>query len=662
MRKVRRAAAMAVLLSLFVGLFPLAVSLPTATSASVVAQQQQDLDYLMETLEASHPDLYAHTEKAVFTRKADSIRQNLANMTDFDFAIELQSLVALAGDSHTMLSVGGLADQATFLPLSIQWMEGKWLLSVLPEGMEDRLGQQLVSVNGRSVEEIYEAVRPFYSYDNEIKLRRQFRQNFYLVPLLQHYGILGRDAQNATLVCQDGSGRQTAFQLPVVDGDALGQLSLCSLSQQRSQVPATEPDRDVLYKALLLDEQTAYIQYNACREDPELPMTEFVTQVDQLLDSSRCEKVLLDLRNNGGGSDGVLVPLLERLAQRGQQEGLQLYALIGEATFSSAVINGVMAKQVGFTLVGEATSGSVDHFGAVNSFPLPNLPVTVSYSTKYIDLGEYFAAAEPYGAGPLTPDIPVEQTLSDYEKGVDTLVEFLLQNEQRTYELPYYLRDGQPVYAGFSILQDGKMAYLLPAGVTVLYGTNPVSFADVQDHWAQQAIQFVASRQLLQGTAPGVFSPDEGMTRAMFVTVLGRLQQSATGEAMTPSGSFSDVPADAYYAPYVGWAAAQGIVTGKDAAHFAPKDTVTREEMAAMLARFCQATGRQLEPVQSPAHFTDQRSIHPWALEAVAAMQQAGVLQGDTQGRFSPQAPATRAETAITLQRLVEAVLASSTH
>ena len=198
MRKVRRAAAMAVLLSLFVGLFPLAVSLPTATSASVVAQQQQDLDYLMETLEASHPDLYAHTEKAVFTRKADSIRQNLANMTDFDFAIELQSLVALAGDSHTMLSVGGLADQATFLPLSIQWMEGKWLLSVLPEGMEDRLGQQLVSVNGRSVEEIYEAVRPFYSYDNEIKLRRQFRQNFYLVPLLQHYGILGRDAQNAT--------------------------------------------------------------------------------------------------------------------------------------------------------------------------------------------------------------------------------------------------------------------------------------------------------------------------------------------------------------------------------------------------------------------------------------------------------------------------------
>ena len=88
----------------------------------------------------------------------------------------------------------------------------------------------------------------------------------------------------------------------------------------------------------------------------------------------------------------------------------------------------------------------------------------------------------------------------------------------------------------------------------------------------------------------------------------------------------------------------------------------TREEMAAMLARFCQATGRQLEPVQSPTRFTDQRSIHPWALEAVAAMQQAGVLQGDTQGRFSPQAPATRAETAITLQRLVEAVLASSTH
>lgn len=660
MKRINRTFALTLVLTLFVGLFPLAIGQGQATAdQSVIDQRQEDLDYLLNTLEEVHPNIYAHNDRSSFEAKRDEIRRKIPTLSDFDFAIELQSLVALVGDSHTSMSLGQVSADVTMLPMGLYLFEGEWRLATLPTDHQELLGARLTAINGHSVDEVLEALLPFFSYDNEVKLQRLFRQNVALVPLLQHYGILGANVDSVALTAEDDAGRQTVFQLKPVTVEQSKGLSLSSLAQLQESVPATAVDKTVIYKAAALDANTAYIQYNACREDPDLPMETFVAQVQQLLDAGHYEKVLLDLRNNGGGSDGVLVPLLEMLAERSQQTGLRLYALVGEATFSSAVINGVMAKQVGFTIVGEPTSGSVDHFGAVKSFSLPHLNATVGYSTKYIDLGEYFQAAKPYGAAPLTPDIVVEQTLTDYLKGIDTAVDYLLRDQQIAYELPYYLQDGQPVFAGYSALKDGRMAYLAPDGVTVLYAANAKDFSDIQDHWACEAIRFVSERELLHGTGNGAFSPDAGMTRAMFITVLGRLQQSATGEQIPTQSSFADVPAAAYYAPYVGWAKAQGIVSGRANGRFAPDDIITRQEMAVLLSRFAEATGRKLPLQTDAAHFADQASISPWATQAVAAMQQAGVLQGDAINHFRPQAAATRAEAAVTLRRLIETALAA---
>lgn len=659
MKRINRTFALTLVLTLFVGLFPLALGQGQAADQSVIAQRQEDLDFLLATLEEVHPNIYSHNDPSVFEAKREEIRRRIPTLSDFDFAIELQSLVALVGDSHTTMSIGRVVDDVTMLPISISLFEGEWRLATLPAEHQDLLGMRITAINGHSMGQILDTLRPFFSYDNEVKLQRQFRQNVALVPLLQHYGILGANVETVAITAQDDAGRETVFQVAPVTVEQSKALSLASIGQQRESAPATDIDKSVIYKAAALDARTAYIQYNACREDPDLPMAAFVEQVQKLLDAGQYEKVLLDLRNNGGGSDGVLVPLLEMLAERAQQTGLKLYALVGETTFSSAVINGVMAKQVGFTVVGEPTSGSVDHFGAVNTFTLPHLNATVGYSTKYIDLGDYFQVAEPYGAGPLTPDLVVEQTLDDYMKGVDTAVDFLLRDQQTAHELPYYLQDGQRVFAGYSALKDGRMAYLAPEGAAVLYAANAKDFSDIQDHWAQEAIRFAAERELLQGTGGGAFSPNTGMTRAMFITVLGRLQQSATGEAMPAQSSFADVPAAAYYAPYVGWAKAKGIVSGRADGCFAPDDVITRQEMAVLLDRFARATGRQLPPQAEAARFADQSAVSPWATDAVAAMQQAGVLRGDALNHFSPQAAATRAEAAVTLQRLIETVLAA---
>ena len=81
------------------------------------------------------------------------------------------------------------------------------------------------------------------------------------------------------------------------------------------------------------------------------------------------------------------------------------------------------------------------------------------------------------------------------------------------------------------------------------YKTFVPAFTDITGHWAADNILFAASRGLLSGTSDTTFSPDTGMTRGMFVTALGRLAGINPDSYQT--GKFTDVKADAYYAPYV---------------------------------------------------------------------------------------------------------------
>ena len=185
---------------------------------------------------------------------------------------------------------------------------------------------------------------------------------------------------------------------------------------------------------------------------------------------------------------------------------------------------------------------------------------------------------------------------------------------------------------------------------------NPVPvFTDIKNHWAEDNIIFVASRGLLAGTGNNQFSPDTGMTRGMFVTALGRL--AGIDQADYKTGKFTDVKADAYYAPYVNWAAEKGIVNGTSATTFSPDTNITREQMAVIMANYAKKLGYDLPVAHDAVTFADNAQISGWAAKEVKAMQQAGIMAGKGGNRFDPKGTATRAEVATVLRRFVEIVI-----
>ncbi len=224
-----------------------------------------------------------------------------------------------------------------------------------------------------------------------------------------------------------------------------------------------------------------------------------------------------------------------------------------------------------------------------------------------------------------------------------------------TTGVPYYLDpENNKVFVGFAA--NGR--YIAPIGVTVSVMQNGKSFMDVAGHWAAGYIGFVTEREIFVGTGDNTFSPDKGMTRAMFATVIGRLYERSYGEIEASGNqSFTDCDCDAYYGKYIAWASENSIISGYGNGRFGPDDQITREQMAAILYRFADFLSVLPDSMDTVLGYPDADSISDYAKTAAIYCQTTGVIGGHTGGVFAPRETATRAEITAIIQRFVEAVL-----
>lgn len=152
---------------------------------------------------------------------------------------------------------------------------------------------------------------------------------------------------------------------------------------------------------------------------------------------------------------------------------------------------------------------------------------------------------------------------------------------------------------------------------------------------------------VMSGVSETEFAPNQPMTRAMFATVLYRLNDE-TGKT-TAGGKFADVPAGKWYTDAVNWAAANNIVSGVGENRFDPDSNVTREQMAVMLKNFStyKKDTLRLRGETPPAYssFKDVLAVSSWATDSLKWAVENGLIKGMDIG-LEPQKTATRAQVA----------------
>lgn len=174
-------------------------------------------------------------------------------------------------------------------------------------------------------------------------------------------------------------------------------------------------------------------------------------------------------------------------------------------------------------------------------------------------------------------------------------------------------------------------------------------FRDVsRDAWYFDAVSFVNQKNWMRGDNEDTFSPDDALTRAMFVTILYRLENEPQ---VDKSADFSDLEDQSYYEAAVHWATENQIVSGTDTTTFSPNEPITREQMAAILYRYAAYKGMDTSADET-ADYTDSSSISDYAKPCVNWAGQHKIMTGDDKGSFLPGGTATRAEAASVLMRI----------
>ena len=127
-----------------------------------------------------------------------------------------------------------------------------------------------------------------------------------------------------------------------------------------------------------------YLQYNKCREMEEYSFNSFTNDVMKKINETGAEKLVIDLRWNGGGNSTIMNPLIKIIEENKtiNQDG-SLFVILGKNTFSSAILNALDLKtKTKAILIGEPTGGKPNHYGEVKSVKWSKLDLYLSYSTK----------------------------------------------------------------------------------------------------------------------------------------------------------------------------------------------------------------------------------------------------------------------------------------
>ncbi|MFD0589358.1 S-layer homology domain-containing protein [Paenibacillus sp. GCM10027627] len=176
--------------------------------------------------------------------------------------------------------------------------------------------------------------------------------------------------------------------------------------------------------------------------------------------------------------------------------------------------------------------------------------------------------------------------------------------------------------------------------------TGEDGLTDISGHWAETSIKEAIGEGIVKGYRDGSFKPDANVTRAEFAMMLmNALKFTGSGTKL----HFTDsIPSWALLS--IGQAVEAGIVSGYEDGSFRPEASLTRSELAVMMAR---AAGADTLAVSSTG-FADDSVIPAWAKGSVAAVKQLGIVNGRSGNRFAPDAAATRAEAITIIMNLLE--------
>ena len=391
-----------------------------------------DLRLLAREVQRRSYHLRARIDVGRFHAAVDRLDRDIPQLTDAQILVELKKLMALLDDGHAFVLPrrDDTALRRALPVLLYQFVEGVFITATAPEHAR-LLGARVLAFDDHLLVDVVNTLGPLIARDNDHWASFIAPQLMRQTVIMHGVGVLADPAQ-ATLTVELADGATSKVTLPA---DALAspliEAEPCPPSWRflPHEVPGELPrylrNPAAPYWFDVLDpEPMAYVQWNSIADARAEPVDRFWDRLLRAVDEHGLDRLVIDLRANGGGNTFLTVPVLHRLIghQRINQRG-HLFVVIGRNTFSAAQnFTTELARHTNAIFVGEPTGSRPNFVGETAPFELPNSKLLANVSDLYwqtswpLDHRSWIApdvyAPPTFAAFAVNRDVAIEAILS----------------------------------------------------------------------------------------------------------------------------------------------------------------------------------------------------------------------------------------------------------
>ncbi|MGD0461999.1 MAG: exo-alpha-sialidase [Tepidisphaeraceae bacterium] len=385
---------------------------------------QEDLDYFARELPVRQKDFYMLMPQDRFEREVAELQRQAPQLSDPEIVFELMRIVASLGVAHTEVHFGSATETMALhsYPVQLQWFSDGLAVVAAASEYQRAIGSRVVRIGSKTPEQVEAAVAPYIAHENDAHLHVESPRYMTLVELMQHEKISDPTGR-LRLTCAEAGGGEFTLEIASEGSAKAGRnwMTAAEALHIPKELCRKHP-RAFYWDEYLPETDTLYIQYNRCADAPGNPFEDFANKLFAFADAHPVQRVVLDLRFNGGGITRIVDPLVDGLKSRPALNAKgDLYVLIAGRTFSAAMDTAMnFRKHLNAILVGEPAGNKPNHYGQASTFTLPNSKLQVQYSTEYV---RQIRDADPLS---LDPDILVPYSVNDFLAGRDPALEVAL--------------------------------------------------------------------------------------------------------------------------------------------------------------------------------------------------------------------------------------------
>lgn len=407
---------------------------PETKVALTPEQWREDLRFMASEMRARHKNLFHATTREEFDAAVGRLHERIPKLARHEILVEMMRLAASVGDGHTHMGLGQ-DPRLGFRRYPVRlyfFREGLYVRGAAPE--HARLaGARVLKIGHATAEEAYRAVLSVTPRDNEMGARSV--APFLLVtPEVLHALRLVEDMERARFTFEvEGKSVEVELKPGPQEQQITWGVPAGWTDARDGSRPAPlwmRAPEDPFWFEYLKDERALYVQYNAVADKQSETVADFFRKVYAFADANAVERLIIDVRNNGGGNNYLNRPIIVETikAQKLNRRG-RLFVITGRQTFSAAqnFVN-EMEKYTNALFVGEPTGARPNHYGDAARITLPHSQITVRASTLW------WQDLDPRDSRPWTPpQIAADLSAEDYRAGRDpALAAALAYNETKS--------------------------------------------------------------------------------------------------------------------------------------------------------------------------------------------------------------------------------------